>query len=137
MTPKELKDTHKVNGLRSVVINNKTELENVKEGYGIIIAANVGKLKKIEILKAAKDKKIFVFNVKDIDSFLKKTDEELKKKKQEKEKKAKEKEKKEAEKKKKAEEKKKDEGLDSKVVSEDEKKEAEKKEKDKLLISTE
>lgn len=135
MTPKEVRFVslkHKVIG---VVCATKKDIETLDpKKYGIIFKSSLGKFKKYELVKFAKEKGIIIMNL-NADEFIKKYDELLKKRKSEKEEKVKEKKQKEEEKKKKSETKKK-EDLSSKLTDE-EKKVQDKKEKDKLLISTE
>lgn len=51
----------KVEGLVPVIVNNVKELENVEKGKGIVIA-NVGKKKKMEIVKKANEMKLTILN---------------------------------------------------------------------------
>jgi large subunit ribosomal protein L32e len=61
-----LKDGSKPNYVSSI-----KDLENVTEGV-LIISGTVGAAKKIKMLALAKEKKLKVFNVKDVDAYLKK-----------------------------------------------------------------
>ena len=142
MTPSEVKDVHMRYGLKSVIVSNLNELNSIDtKVYGVIISSTVGKLKKVSIMKKAKELKIKVMNS-DVDAYIKNFEDGLKEKKTKKEALAKEKEKKEKELQKKAKEKEskkeeKSEDLTSKVEEETDKKAQAKKEKDKVLISKE
>jgi len=143
MSPSEVKDVSLRFGLIAKVVKNVTDLEgiDIKE-YGILVGSTVGKKKKVEILKAAVEKKITVMNVKDVDAYLNEHDSEMKKKKEAKESLAKKKQEKEKALKKKSDEKSKkdkseEDTLASNVEKSEEEKLQEKKEKDKILISTE
>lgn len=122
-------------GLMPVTVNNPPDLNKIEEGQAALISGNVGQMKKVEIVKKAKDLGIKVLNVKNIDEYLKSVNEKMQKKKEEKSKVMKEKVAKKAEKEKKAEEKKK-EGLAEKLTEED-KKEKERKEREKILTKKE
>ncbi len=131
-SPNEVKGMHS-SGVNTIIVNNIKEMESAEKGIGIIIAANVGERKKIDILKKAKENNVKILNVKDIESYLKESSEKASEKKDKKEKASKKKEEKKKEKEKKARETdKKGEGLAEKLT-EEEKKDQEKKEKDKLL----
>lgn len=93
-------------GLSLVLVHNKNDLNKVKENCVGVIARNVGLKKKIEILSLAKEKKVNILGVKDIESFVNSAKEKLAKRKKDSESK-KEKNKKKEEKV--SEEKKKDE----------------------------
>lgn len=59
---KNKKDMYKIKGKIPITINNVKDLEKVgKENIGII--AHVGKKKREEIVKKAKEKKILLYNV--------------------------------------------------------------------------
>lgn len=105
-------------------ITNLNDLNNIDKKY-ILISGNIGLRKKIEILKKAKELKLNVIRIKDIDAFLKNIQEKLL---QLKENKKKEQVKKEIYKKK-TEEKSKE----KKEVNQEEKAEKEKEEKKKVL----
>lgn len=108
------------------LINNINDLNDISKKY-ILISRLIGLKKKIEILKKAKELKLNVIKVNDIDSYLKNIQDKLSEKKQ---KKAKKQEKKEIYKKK-AEEKSKE----KKELTSEEKVEQEKEDKKKLLES--
>lgn len=128
-SPAEVKGLHK-SGLQMIPINTLSEIEKINPTtQGIIIAANTGTKKKMEIINAAMKKKITIINIKDPAKFIEGKTAEFKKNKEEKL------AKREA-KKKKAEVKPK-KSIDQKVEKEatvEEKKEQEKKELDKALI---
>jgi len=131
-SPVLIRGTHK-SGLFPVMINNVSDLNKVdKEKQGIIIAAGVGKRKKVMILKKAKELGLVRFNIRDDDAFIKSVEDFIKARKEKKQDNKKKKESKEKEKQKTAEEKK--SKLAEKVDDEDKKKK-EKKELDKELIT--
>ena len=59
--PRELRGVHP-SGLKEMVVKNVSDLDNVKEGYGIRIA-HVGKKKKLQIIEEAKKRNITILNV--------------------------------------------------------------------------
>ena len=109
-TKKDLKGL--IKGKKAVRVTNLKDLENLKEA--IIISSKIGLKKKLEIINKAKELKLEIINIKNVDKFLeeikknkeekKKLKEEKKKKKIKKEEKSKEKETKEESKGKKEEE---------------------------------
>jgi large subunit ribosomal protein L32e len=105
-SPKAVRNLTK-EGHKLILVHNISDLDNLKEP--ITIAATVGNHKKIEMLKKAKEKKLKVLNVKDVDKFIKEAEEKLKARKELKKKKHSTKEKSKAERLKKAEEKEKKE----------------------------
>lgn len=112
-------------------VNDLETIDNIKQG--VIINSSVGNKKRIEIMKAAKDKNIMILNIKDPEKYAAKIADEIKKKKEDKLNKQKEKQDKAKEK-----EDKKKEKLETKLEkeeTEEEKKEKAKKEKDKILTS--
>tara|TARA_Y100000310_G_C20656568_1_gene802252 strand:+ start:44 stop:610 length:567 start_codon:yes stop_codon:yes gene_type:complete len=118
-----------IDGLGYKIVYNVGELKNIdKEKVGIIIGATVGKMKKVEIIKSAKNEEIKILNI-DGDEYIKKFEEFVEKKKKVKDEK-KVKEEKKKEKKVKEEKKVKDESVEDKLKEE-------KKEKDKVLIKKE
>ncbi len=128
-SPAEVKGLHR-SGLQMIPINTIAELAKIDPAkQGIIIAANVGTKKKMDIIDAAVKKKITILNIKDPAKFVegkkalfqKNKDERLAKK-EAKKKKAEAKPKKSIEQK------------VEKAESDEEKKEHEKKELDKALI---
>jgi len=64
------KTNGQIQGKSPVLINNILDLEKIGKN-DIAVVGNVGKKKKIEIVKKAKEKKLLVHNV-NLDSFLKK-----------------------------------------------------------------
>jgi len=122
--PKAVRNLHK-SGLRRKIANALKDIENArKDNEGIIIAKSVGRKKRIEMLKKAKELGIEVLNIRNIDDYLKNAEKAMEEKKASREK--------SVEKGKKAG-KNKYEKLVEKLQSEKGKKEEEKKEKDKLL----
>jgi len=118
-------------GVLPMIISSIKDLTKVNDKYGAIISAKVGKKKKIEILKAAQEKKIKIFNIKDSAKYKEQVTTEIsERKKKRTEKKKKTEEKKKAEEKK---EEKKEDKLTEKVISEEEKSKSEKAEKDKII----
>ncbi|MAG52936.1 MAG: hypothetical protein CMH62_03170 [Nanoarchaeota archaeon] len=61
------------------LVHNLNDLENVER---IIIASTVGLRKKVDLVKKAKELKIKILNLKDVDKFLKDVEEKLSKKKE-------------------------------------------------------
>jgi len=140
-SPSEVRSLNK-EGKKDVMISNINQLEKVNKATdSVLLSASVGNKNKIIILEKAKELGLSVSNIKDVDSFLKKTKEEFSKRTDTKKKKVKERD----EKKKKLEEKakakeKKDEkkGKDiESTIDEEEKKKEEKKELDRLLTRKE
>lgn len=117
-------------GLKEVVVNNTEDLINIKKGEAAVIGKNVGKRKKLKILKKAEELKINVSNIKDAKAFIKKVEETLKKRKEEAKTKEEKKEKSKKEALKKAEEKKKKE---QKEETEEEKEKKAKEEQRKVF----
>lgn len=62
----------KIRGKNPVIINNINDLENIKK-EDIVIIGNIGKRKRIEIVKKAREKKIQIHNV-NVNKFLKELD---------------------------------------------------------------
>jgi|TARA_B100002003_G_C14113667_1_gene535663 large subunit ribosomal protein L32e len=131
--PKEVRGLSQ-KGMIIINVKNVEELKNIKKDKEIVCIAKVGQRKKIEIVKACKEKSLQIINLKDPSLFLKQIEDTLKTNKTEKTKKEEEKKKKSE----KTEEKKK-EGIESKVEEEktEEVKDQAKKEKDKLLTQRE
>jgi large subunit ribosomal protein L32e len=147
--PKAVRGMHK-SGLLPVVVCNVGQLNPLTKEQGVIVSANVGDRKRIEIINEAKKKGLTILNL-DGDKTLARIQTNLNERKQmkaklveeekEKKKSIEEKVKKEEQKKEKKEEKKpesteatkKDEG----ELSEEERKKQEKEEKDKLLTKRE
>ncbi len=130
---KRVKNLHKL-GLRSRIIRSINEIDNLNpKTDGIIIASSIGVRKRVEILKKIKSKGFVVFNVKDIDKFLKNIEEKLAKNKEKQKERVKRKEKSKKEAEKKVEEKKEEE---KKELTEEEKeaKEKEAKEEKRKLL---
>lgn len=118
-------------GFKPFIVNNRNELERIDaEKESIIISKGVGMKNKIEIIKAALDKKIHIENIKDAKGFLEAFEEQMKKRKESKKKKASERTKKREKIEKEAEKK---ESVEEKVADEEEKKKVEKEEKDKII----
>jgi large subunit ribosomal protein L32e len=104
-SPAAIRGTHK-SGLFPVIINNIADLNRVnKEKQGIVIAARLGKRKKVLVLNKAKELGITILNVKNVDAFVKSVDDFIKARKEKKQAHKKKKESKEKEKKKKSEKK--------------------------------
>lgn len=120
-------------GLRPIMVHCLSDLAKIKsKEEGIVISANVGTRKKIDIIKEAQKKGMVIINIKNPDEYLKRIEDKIKLRKEARKKKIEEKKKEDKKTAKKSEEK----GLAEKV-SDEEKKEIEKKEKDKLLIKRE
>lgn len=115
-------------GREEKIIWNTTELEKIDKSYAIIIGSTVGTKKRIEILKKAQEKNLYVKNVKNIEEFIKQAEEKINKRKEEGKEKKKEKEKSKKESLKKAEEKKKEEEKKTEEEKEEEKEEKERRE---------
>ena len=100
-SPKEVKYLNK-KGLREILVNNINDLMNIdnKELNIVLLSSNLGLRKRLEILRKAKELKLNISNIRDIDSFINNTESFFKEKKKKKEeKKAKKETKKEPEKK--------------------------------------
>ena len=67
-------------GLKQVVVHNLKEIPSSKE-YGIIIAGNVGKRKKVDIIKKAIESGIKILEI-DAELFMKKVEEDMKRRKE-------------------------------------------------------
>ena len=134
-SPKAVKHLHST-GLEKVLVQNKDGLKDIDiEKQGIVISSLVGNRKRIELIKAALDKKITILNFKDAEKHLTQLKEAFDTRKQSKKKKLTEKEKKDVEKKKKAEEKEsKEEKKDESPEEDKDKKAVEKKEAEKAII---
>jgi|SRR3989338_921310 len=134
-SPVEAKGLHP-SGMKQAVVHNLSEMPPSNE-YGIIISGNVGKRKKVDIIKKAIESGIKILEL-DAELFLKQVEEDMKKRKESRSKISKIIKHTEGKKPKSEEaEKKKEKHADMEKPakdSEDKKKEEEKKEKDKLLI---
>jgi len=110
-----------IQGKKPILVNNIKDLEKIKKN-NIIIIGNIGKKKKIEIVRKAKEKKIPIFNV-NTKKFLEKVkkQQERKEKKKLKEKKAGEKKPKKTKRKKVEEEKKSESKVKQEKVKEEKK----------------
>ncbi|MBU0536357.1 MAG: 50S ribosomal protein L32e [Nanoarchaeota archaeon] len=116
-------------GLEPVLIATLS-LDNINpKKQGIIISGNVGLRKKIDILRLAKTKGITVLNLKDMESFIKKTEDDLKNRKEQRESSKKKKEEEKKKRKAESEKKKEKEGIE-KTLTEDERKDTEEKKKE-------
>jgi large subunit ribosomal protein L32e len=122
-------------GLLAVAVSNLADLKKIEGGMGALVPKGVGQKKRVSIAKRASELGIKVFNIKNIEEYLKSANEMLQKRREEKKKHIKEKEKRKEEREKKAVEKKK-EDLAEKLTDE-EKKEKEKKEREKILTKKE
>lgn len=130
-------------GLVEVKVESMKDIEGIDaKTQGAVIGGTVGKLKKIQLVKALSEKKITILNVKNPADFLKSVEEEAKEKKaskaaKEKAKEAKQKDKEKKAKEKEAEDKKAEskdgEDLADKVEKAEVKKKQEKAEKDKVI----
>jgi large subunit ribosomal protein L32e len=103
--PKAVKGLHP-SGLKGIVVNNVKELSNLNTNEGAVLSANLGKKKRLELLKLAQEKKITVLNVGNLAKKIEDLTKEFEGRKTAKKHKLVESGKKEEEKKKKAEEKK-------------------------------
>lgn len=124
-SPKEVRGLHP-SGLIPVIVRNEKELSKIKENSGIIIAATVGKKKRLQIAKKAIELGIKVVNI-DPKRFVEKVEQELKEKTK----------KKEAEAKIRKEEPKPVKETKKPEETPEEKKEREKREKEKILTKRE
>lgn len=123
-SPAAIKGLH-ATGLKMVVLSSPEELSRInKDNEGIIIAKNVGKRKKLEILKKSREMNVIVLNI-SAEEAIKKIEDYINSKKK---KEAKETKKEPAKEPKKAEEAKEPEDM-----TDEQKKKAEKQEKDKVL----
>jgi large subunit ribosomal protein L32e len=60
-SPKSVKGLHP-SGLVEILVFNVKNLEKIKQGYAVRIAANVGKKKRMDIMKRAEEMKLKVLN---------------------------------------------------------------------------
>lgn len=81
----------KLSKLRDIFVSSIKDLENIKENSTIIIASELGKRKRVELLDKAKEMKLKISNIKDVDSYIKKIQDRLIKKREESKTKAEEK----------------------------------------------
>lgn len=109
-------------GLKEVNVHSLDDLNGIQKDEGVMIGGTVGLRKKINILKKAKELKVTVLNIKNIDEFIKKSEEKFLAKKEESKQREEDKKKSKEEAVKRAEEKKKEE---EKKTEEEQKKEAE------------
>jgi len=72
-----------VSGMKVNIVNNIHDLGNIKEGAALL-SSGIGAKKKLQILSKAKDLKIKVLNVKNIDEYINSAKEKFEKRKQEK-----------------------------------------------------
>ena len=80
-SPKILKNLNQ-NGLKEVIIKTIKDLDNINtKTQAAILSRTLGNKKRIEIAKKAKELKIEIQNLKDLDSFVKEIEEEQKRKK--------------------------------------------------------
>lgn len=126
-SPKAVKHLHK-SGKENVLIKNANELKALNADTQVATIAKIGKKKLFELLNIAKEIKVFVTNVKDVDQKIEKIDTDFAARKKKRQAKVSEKSKKEVEKKKRAEEKKKKEEEEKASKEKPEGKEASKKE---------
>lgn len=83
-SPKYVRGIHKT-GLELILINNIKDIEKIKkEDQVALLSSKLGTRLKVKILEACLKKKINVFNVKDIEKYLKEVKESLEKRKKEK-----------------------------------------------------
>jgi large subunit ribosomal protein L32e len=122
-------------GFEPIIINNVKELMRIDSKYQIaVIAAAVGQKKRIDIAKKAKEMKMTIHNLKELDGFLKEVEQSMESRKKDKTVKSTEKENRLKEAEKKMHQKKPEA---QKEVSAEEKAELEKVEKDKVLTQRE
>ena len=114
-------------GYKIIIVHSVSQLAKINEP--ITIASDVGMKKRIEIAKKAKEKKLLVLNIKDLDKFIADAEAELKQRKESKKSKLSKKEKLKQERIKKAEEKE----AAKKEETPEEKEKREKEEKRKIL----
>ena len=70
-SPSEIRGANR-EGLFEVIVKNVTDLDSIDSKTQVgVVSQTLGNRKKIEVLKAAKDKKVVISNVKDIDSKIK------------------------------------------------------------------
>lgn len=142
-SPKEAKGLHP-SGLITIIVSNVNDVNAVNpKTNGAYISGNVGKRKKIEIIKKCQELKIRVLNFK-ADEYMNRVNAEIAARKDEKKKKAEEKEKKKKEKEKKASDKEKEKSKketkeESKDIADkiEEEKEKQEQEKQKVLTKKE
>ena len=126
--PAELRGLNR-NGLMVRRVSTLAELQKIDKKADIMVVASVGKKRKIELLKKAKELGITVQNIK-VDDYLARIEQEIKAKKEQKTEAQKKKEEKQKEKEKKAKEKEKESKQEK---TEEEKKTEEKKVKEEIM----
>ncbi len=129
-TPKSLRGMDQT-GLNIMRVKNVSDLQALDAKTDAAIVANVGKKKKLEIIKKLLELKIKILNIINPEEFLKKAEEEAKKKKEAKQTREEKKKKEKEERLKKAEEEKKKKEAEEKP--DEEKKKEEKEEQRKML----
>ena len=75
---KEKKLRYLIKNKETVLIKNIKDLENINKQ--IIISSNIGLKKKLDIVKKAKELKLDIINIKNIDTFLDKTNKKMEEK---------------------------------------------------------
>ena len=131
-SPVEIRGYHG-KGFEAILIRNPSELDTVKKEQGIIISANVGLKKRLDIIARAQVLGLKILNL-DPENVKKKADSMKRKKEEEKKQKDEKKKKTIEESLKKAEKKQKDKAEEPAEKTEEEKKAEEKKEKDEVII---
>ena len=126
-SPAEVRGLHP-SGLMPVRISAPSQLDSMDpKKDGVMLGSTVGKKKRMDIIRKAKEKGLRILNIKDAEAYVKSVQDDLQRRKG---KKAKAKEtQKPAEKKKEA----KEDKLAEKLMTEEDKKEAEKKEMEKVI----
>ncbi len=119
-------------GLFPVMVENVADLARVKEGFGVIVSTGIGMRKKVDVVKAAVEKKLKLINV-NAEEFLKQAESDMASRKKRRLEIVKGRKAKEARKPTPAVAAAKKEGGIETKVDDDEKKRAEKAEKDKII----
>ena len=68
-SPIEVRGLNK-DGLKEVLVNNIKDLGKINDNEIAVLSSSMGLRKRIEVLKKAKEQKLIVSNIKDIDSFI-------------------------------------------------------------------
>ncbi|MBI2667547.1 50S ribosomal protein L32e [Candidatus Woesearchaeota archaeon] len=68
-SPFEVRGLNK-DGLKEILVNNIKDLDKINDNEAVLLSSSMGLRKRIEVLKKAKEQKLAVSNMKDIDSFI-------------------------------------------------------------------
>lgn len=80
-SPKKVRNLHPT-GFKVKLINNINDLNTLEKNEAILLSSALGKKKRVNILKKAKELKKAVLNIKDIDAYISSVSEKFEKKKE-------------------------------------------------------